>query len=307
MNNDCQSCINQFIRYLQVEKNASSLTIEAYSKDLEDYKFFLAAEGIHSPLLVDMKEARLYFNRLFEKKYDRSTAARKISAIRSFYRFLKREEQIDRNPFAVSSLPKKEKKLPRFLYEEELEMLFDSFDITKKLDQRDLAIFELLYATGLRVSEICRIQQDDIDEELATLLVKGKGGKERYVPIGGFAMEAVAFYRNHARNELAQKKKEPASALFLNNKGDQLTERGFRYIVNKRVKEVSYTLQISPHDLRHTFATHLLNRGADLRSVQNLLGHASLSTTQIYTHVTKDRLKEVYDKAHPRAEKNGGS
>ncbi|MDQ0299121.1 integrase/recombinase XerC [Salibacterium salarium] len=298
--------INQFMQYLQVEKNASELTVQAYHKDLEDFISFLQAEGITSPMEVDTDVSRLYFNYLYEQAFHRASAARKISVLRTFYKFLIREELVDVNPFMASGLPKQEKKLPRFLYEQELKMLFDSFDVNEDLDQRDLAIFELLYATGMRVSELCRVQLHDINEEIGTLLVKGKGAKERYVPIGSFALEAVSFYCSHAREKLTKKKMESESTLFLNNKGGPLTQRGVRFIVDKRVKEVSYTLTISPHDLRHTFATHLLNQGADLRSVQDLLGHAHLSTTQIYTHVTKDRLKEVYDNAHPRADKEGG-
>ncbi|MGY4689811.1 tyrosine recombinase XerC [Salibacterium sp. K-3] len=307
MNEEWEFWHHVFKQYLQVEKNASPLTIDAYQKDLDDYFSFLKMEGIHSPLDVETSTARLYFTRLSEQNFDRSSAARKISVLRTFYRYLKREEKIETNPFASSHLPKKEKKLPRFLYEQELEALLDSFDINKGLDQRDLAVFELLYATGIRVSEMCRLEEQHLDEDLGTILVQGKGGKERYVPVGSFALEAVHYYRNHARRRLAEKKEETPAALFLNNKGDPLTDRGFRYIIQKRVKEVSATLQVSPHDLRHTFATHLLNQGADLRSVQQLLGHENLSTTQIYTHVTKDRLREVYNNAHPRAEKNGGT
>ncbi|SFP07146.1 tyrosine recombinase XerC [Salibacterium halotolerans] len=295
-----------FLQYLQVEKNASSLTIDAYRKDLEDYFRFLQTEGIQNPLDVDMNVARLYLTRLFDEQYGRSSAARKISVLRTFYRYVKKEGQMETNPFASSSLPKKQKKLPRFLYEKELEALLDSFDIEKDLDQRDLALFELLYATGLRVSEMCRLEEQHLDEDLGTILVHGKGDRERYVPVGSFAMEALDHYRRHARRRLVQKNGGDTSVLFLNNKGTPLTDRGIRYIVNKRVKDVSATLQLSPHDLRHTFATHLLNQGADLRSVQQLLGHANLSTTQIYTHVTKDRLRDVYNNAHPRSEKNGG-
>ncbi|SFM27091.1 tyrosine recombinase XerC [Salibacterium qingdaonense] len=297
---------NAFLQYLQVEKNASSLTIDAYQKDLEDYFYFLQMEGIQNPLDVNMNVARLYLTRLFDEQYGRSSAARKISVLRTFYRYLKKEGQMETDPFASSSLPKKQKKLPRFLYEQELEALLDSFDTAKDLDQRDLAIFELLYATGLRVSEMCRLKEQHLDEDLGTILVHGKGGRERYVPVGSFAMEALDHYRRHGRKRLVQKNSGETSVLFLNHRGTPLTDRGIRYIVNKRVKDVSATLQLSPHDLRHTFATHLLNQGADLRSVQQLLGHANLSTTQIYTHVTKDRLQDVYNNAHPRSEKNGG-
>ncbi|SDG97583.1 integrase/recombinase XerC [Alteribacillus persepolensis] len=291
-----------FKRYLQVEKNASEQTIRAYEKDLQDYREFLAAEGLASPLQADSYVARTYFSHLYNKAYQRATVARKVSALRTFYKYLKREEYVETNIFAVSSLPKKESTLPRFLYEEELLQLFHAFDIQNVLEQRDLAIFELLYASGIRVSECTRIELDDIDEELSTLLVKGKGNKQRYVMIGSFALEAIAYYKNNARKKLSAKKQAAkTNALFLNNNGGPLTERGICYTVKKRVKAISQTLNISPHDLRHTFATHLLNNGADLRTVQDLLGHEHLSTTQIYTHVTNDRLKRVYQTAHPRA------
>ncbi|MFB4162656.1 tyrosine recombinase XerC [Alteribacillus sp. JSM 102045] len=299
--------LSGFKRYLQVEKNASDLTLHAYENDILDFYEFLHSEGLVSPVEAGTQTARVFFSRLYEKNYKRATAARKISALRTFYKFLKREGYMEINPFLSASMPKKETKLPRFLYEEELIHLFESFDITKDLDQRDLAVFELLYATGMRVSECCRVKTEDIDKDLGTLLVKGKGRKERYVPVGSFAIEAIEYYISHARKKLLQKNKDGRpNALFLNNRGGPLTERGVYYMVNKRVKTVSQTLHISPHDLRHTFATHLLNNGADLRSVQDLLGHEHLSTTQLYTHVTKDRLKTVYEYAHPRAEKKGG-
>ncbi|MFB5660576.1 tyrosine recombinase XerC [Alteribacillus sp. HJP-4] len=298
-----------FFQYLQVEKNASSLTVEAYRKDLSDYAAFLKAENIGGPESADFQTARLYFSRLYEKRLKRASISRKISALRSFYKFLKREGLIENSPFAASSFQKKETKLPKFLYEEELAQLFDSFDQEKILDQRDYAIFELLYATGMRVSECCNMNVDDLDPDLGTLLVKGKGSKERYVPVGGYAVEAIEYYKANGRKLLLGKRKSLEAienALFLNKNGTALTARGVYYVVNKRVKQVSQTLQVSPHHLRHTFATHLLNNGADLRVVQDLLGHEHLSTTQIYTHVTKDRLKEVYDHAHPRAEKKEG-
>ncbi|WP_240375304.1 tyrosine recombinase XerC [Bacillus piscicola] len=306
--NKLDNYLHKFLRYLQVEKNASEWTLKAYVNDLKGYGEFLKSEGIESPTDADSGTARLFFSRLYDEKHQRATVARKISALRSFYSFLKREEDIEMNPFLLANMPKKEKKLPHFLYENELEQLFLSFDVKKPLDQRDLAIFELLYATGMRVSECCRIQLEDLDEDVGTVLVKGKGRKERYIPVGSFALEAISYYKNNARQSLAAKQKQGVSAaLFLSNKGTALSERGVYYVVRKRVQNVSQMLHISPHDLRHTFATHLLNNGADLRSVQQLLGHENLSTTQIYTHVTKDRLKSVYENAHPRARKKGES
>lgn len=296
----------QFLRYLMVEKNASPLTIQSYENDIDHFIHFLERENVPFVSQVDQYVARSYMSCLYDEGYERRTIARKLSSLRSFYRFLNREEIISTNPFSSSRLPKQQNKLPRFLFEEEMEAIFASFQLEKPRDQRDLALFELLYATGMRVSEVCRVEVDDIHFDLETVLIKGKGNKERYVPLSKKALNAIAFYVEHARKEVCANK-HPPKQLFLNERGKPLTERGVYYIVNRRAKELSETLQISPHDLRHTFATHLLNRGADLRTVQELLGHEHLSTTQMYTHVTKERLREVYNQSHPRSKKKGDS
>lgn len=295
--------VQSFIRYLQIEKNASSLTIKAYKEDIAAFFAFLQQEGCDYGDQIDTAVVRQYYTHLFSKNYERATLARKISALRTFYKYLKREEKVAVNPFQAAVLPKKQQKLPRFLYTKELEKLFQSFDTSKPAGQRDLALFELLYSTGMRISECTSLTEADVDNATQMVLVEGKGQKQRYIPVGSFALEAVLMYREQGRKQLASKNSGKDPALFLNNRGKALTDRGCRYIVEKRVKDVSNTLKLSPHDLRHTFATHMLDNGADLRSVQDLLGHEHLSTTQIYTHVTKDRLKQVYDKAHPRAEK----
>ncbi len=289
-----------------VEKNASPFTIKSYENDINHFTHFLESENLHHIQAVDLHVARSYVSFLYDQGYERRTMTRKISAMRSFFRFLKREEIVSMNPFSGTRLPKNQQVLPRFLYEEEMEAIFAAFQKEKARDQRDLALFELLYATGMRVSEVCRVEVDDIHFDLKTVLIKGKGRKERYAPISKKALEAVAYYMGHARKKVCTLSPAPKQ-LFLNHQGKPLTERGVYYIVNRRAKELSETLHVSPHDIRHTFATHLLNRGADLRSVQELLGHEHLSTTQMYTHVTKERLREVYNGSHPRSKKKGDS
>jgi integrase/recombinase XerC len=238
---------------------------------------------------------------LHEKKYARNTVARKISSMRSFYRFLNREKIVEHNPFAMASLPKKAKMLPQFLYEKELEKLFNVSDLSTPIGQRNQAILELLYGTGIRVSECCKLQLKDLDLFVEAVLVKGKGRKERYVPLGSFAIEALERYMTNGRKMLLAKTENKSDSLFLNYKGEPLSARSVRSILNKIIEESSLTIHISPHVLRHTFATHMLNEGADLRAVQELLGHSQLSSTQVYTHVTKDHLKKIYNNTHPRA------
>ncbi|WP_100399355.1 tyrosine recombinase XerC [Bacillus sp. FJAT-44742] len=297
-----QALGENFFKYMQVEKNASPMTLEAYSLDLSDFEKFLDAEAVSSPKEADDRLVRLYFTHLYDKGYKRTSLSRKISALRTFYKYLMREGLITENPFALTTLPKKELRLPHFLYAKELEALFQSFDASKALDQRDLALFEILYATGIRVSECCNVKLSHIDFSLGTIFVKGKGNKERYTPIGSFALDAIDRYTQNGRLHLLKKSSQKDSEyLFLNHLGTPITDRGIRHVVTKRMKKVSLTLHASPHSLRHTFATHLLDNGADIRAVQDLLGHENLSTTQLYTHVTKERLKNVYQQAHPRA------
>ncbi|KRG13488.1 tyrosine recombinase XerC [Lederbergia galactosidilytica] len=289
-----------FIEYLQIEKNYSSYTIEYYKKDLEQFFLFMKSQGIHSVQKVEYLDARLYVTELHEKKLARSSAARKISCLRSFYKFLLREKLITENPFAYVVQPKAKKRIPSFFYEEEISLLFEACDQTTLLGKRNIALLELLYATGIRVSECTGIRLKDIDFDMATILVRGKGGKERYIPFGHFASEALQNYLHNVRNELMNGKDEH-QVLFINSRGGPLTSRGVRYILSNIIETASLTRKIHPHMLRHSFATHLLNNGADMRTVQELLGHSQLSTTQVYTHVTKDHLRKTYMNHHPRA------
>ncbi|RWZ60502.1 tyrosine recombinase XerC [Halobacillus fulvus] len=293
---------SKFIEYLQIEKNASPLTVEHYARDVDEFLEFLIRQQVN---LKDCEysDLRIFLSELHEKGLSRRSISRKVSSLRSFYRFLEREDWINHNPFLNVSLPKGDKLIPEFFYEEELRELFEVSDLSTPTGQRDQALLELLYGTGIRVSECTKIKRADLDFSLSTILIHGKGNKERYTPFGDLASQALSTYIEQGRAELAAKAKHPTEALFLNARGGPLTARGIRMILNKMVEKTALTVKIKPHKLRHSFATHLLNAGADLRAVQELLGHEQLSSTQIYTHVTKDRLREVYMNSHPRANK----
>jgi integrase/recombinase XerC len=290
-----------FVEYLQIERNYSKYTIASYINDLEHFVIFMNQEGISSLEDVTYADVRLYLTTLHQARLSRRSVARKISSLRSLYRFLMREGYCTENPFALASLPKREVSIPQFLYDEELQKLFDVSDTTTPAGQRDQALLEMLYATGMRVSECCKLQLEDVDLIVGTVLVNGKGNKQRYVPFGSYAQDALHTYLEDGRKRLLHKGKKESQSVFLNARGMPLTERGVRYILNQMIQSASASIHISPHMLRHTFATHMLNEGADLRTVQEMLGHSHLSTTQIYTHVSKERLRSVYMSHHPRA------
>ncbi|MGR3763850.1 tyrosine recombinase XerC [Rossellomorea sp. NS-SX7] len=299
MSNTLSEQLQSFIEYLQIEKQYSTYTFEQYRHDIEDFYVFMKEQGLRSLGEVEYFDARLYLTGLHERKLMRASISKKISSLRSFYRFLNREEQLKTNPFSFVNLPKKEQRLPKFFYEEEIQVLLEACNGDSLLDIRNKAIFELLYGTGIRVSECADLKLKDVDMALSTILVRGKGNKERYVPFGSFAQDALTAYINQSRPSLI--KEQSHSAVFVNHRGGPLTTRGIRLILNKIVEKASLTGKINPHKLRHTFATHLLNNGADLRTVQELLGHSDLSATQVYTHVTKDQLRKTYLAHHPRA------
>ncbi|MBY7143645.1 tyrosine recombinase XerC [Virgibacillus sp. NKC19-3] len=294
---DCK----EFVEYLQVEKNASPYTVEYYLNDLEMFFDFLAGEGIDDLSEVDQRVVRLFLTKLYDQQLSRRSVSRKVSALRGFYNFLEREHSLSTNPFMRITLPKTNKPIPGFLYMEELEKLFDVSDLTDPLGQRDQALLETLYATGIRISECQGLTLSDIDFSIGTMLVTGKGRRERYIPFGRFAEIALETYITEGRNKLLEKAKTTSDSVFLNARGSPLTVRGMRLILNKMVDRAALTIHVHPHKLRHTFATHMLNEGADLRTVQELLGHENLSSTQIYTHVTKNHLRDVYMNSHPRA------
>jgi integrase/recombinase XerC len=302
--------IGQFIHYLSIEKNASSHTCRGYLKDLEEFERFLKGSG--APLSsggevrienVDRLAIRKYLSFL-HRRNKKSSIARKISTLRSFFKYLVKEERISSNPAKTVSSPKVEKILPTALTVDETFRLVESTkgipetspsDKRQKRRVRDLAILELLYSSGLRVSELVGLNSNQLDLELGIVRVMGKGRKERIVPVGKKAVEAVKSYLEE-RGAL-----EAESPLFVNARGGRLTVRSVGRLVKEYTRRSGIFRKVSPHTLRHTFATHLLDAGADIREIQEMLGHASLSTTQRYTHVSMGKLMEVYDKAHPRS------
>jgi len=298
---DTKKALQLFIEYLQIEKNCSPYTIDNYKRDLGEFFLFLETQNIQQLALVEYFDARLFLTTLYERDLSKRTVARKISCLRTFYKFLVREGMVGENPFSLLALPKKEHKLPRFLYEEEINQLFSALNKDTPMGLRDAALLEVLYATGTRISECCNIQLQDIDFSLETILVHGKGKKDRYVPFGQCAKEALQTYINIARNETMSSYRTSHSYLFINYRGEPLTVRGAHYVLNECIKKAAANGKLHPHMLRHSFATHLLNNGADLRTVQELLGHSKISSTQIYTHVTKEQLRKVYNSTHPRA------
>lgn len=300
MSENVNVSLNLFIEYLQIEKNYSQYTIEHYQHDISEFFMFMSEQAISDLTKVEYQDVRIYLTNLFERKMSRKSVARKISSLRSFFKFLLREEIVAENPFALVSIPKAQKKLPEFFYEEEMKQLFDACESSTPLGQRNKALLELLYATGIRVSECSQIRLKDLDMHLSTVLVRGKGSKERYVPFGSFAQDAIDTYINHGRKELLANGNMQEN-LFLNARGGPLTARGIRTILDRIIEKSSLTGKIHPHMLRHTFATHLMANGADMRTVQELLGHAFLSSTQVYTHVTNEYLKKTYMAHHPRA------
>jgi integrase/recombinase XerC len=296
--------VDGFLNHLQVEKNASGMTIVSYRTDLNQFFEFLSElnslpRELVSKELFNHKSVRDYLAHLQNKGFSRSTMARKLATLRSFVRYLCREEVLEGNPIAAVATPKQEKRLPRFLYPQEIETLIEAPDTSRVSGLRDQAILELLYGTGIRVSELVALNLNNIDTQNGYVKVTGKGGKERIVPMGKKACLAVDKYLP-LRQKSIRKDPNLELAVFLNKFGQRLTARSVRNIINKYVQQVALNQKVSPHTLRHTFATHLVNGGADLRSVQELLGHVKLSTTQVYTHVTTERIKSVHDKNHPR-------
>jgi integrase/recombinase XerC len=293
----------KFYNYILVEKNGSRLTGENYRRDISDFEQFMSAKtgaGFNWKE-VQVIHIRSYLAWLNHENYARRTIARRISSLRSFYKFLLREEYVDQNPFTKVRTPKLDKRLPVFLEEMEIDSLLDLPDATP-LGLRDQAVLEMLYATGCRVSELAGLRLADVDLSGLFVLLHGKGNKDRIVPIGHTCKEAFLRYYAQSRSPLMVKYHvDEHQYVFVNNRGGALTDRSVRRILDKYVQKLALQKNVSPHTIRHTFATHLLEHGADLRAVQELLGHASLSTTQIYTHITNERINKVYQKNFPRA------
>jgi integrase/recombinase XerC len=286
--------IIKFINYLEVEKNASEHTLLNYHKDLEEFAAFINSDDLRA---VTHLKLRTWLAYLKKKDYAKSTIARKLASLRSFFKFCVRENFIETNPAVSLATPKQEKKLPNFLTEAEVIKLLEAPDAATEAGLRDRAILETLYSTGMRVGELVALNYENIDFISGVIKVRGKGKKERLVPVGESALKAIKAYLDKRVVPDGESKR----VLFLNKRGRRINQRTIRRVIEKYIKVFCAKTGISPHTLRHSFATHLLDRGADLRSVQELLGHANLSTTQIYTHITAQRLKEVYNKAHPRA------
>lgn len=294
--------LQRFITYLSVERNASDYTLYFYEQDIKLFSAFLQSIDVQCYSDATYQHVRLFLTNLYKRNLSRKTVSRTLSSLRTFYKFLEREQLVQTNPFVRIPLPKQDKRIPDFFYEEELSQLFQVNDLSTPLGQRDQALLEILYATGIRVSECQSLTIEQIDFDFNMLKVIGKGNKERYIPFGQFARDALKTYINEGRNELlANYYDKEVQTVFLNSRGAPITTRGIRYILERIISKTSLTVNIHPHKFRHTFATHMLNEGADLRSVQELLGHENLSTTQVYTHVTKDRLRRVYMNSHPRA------
>ena len=327
--------VQHFLNYLKFERRFSEHTVKCYGADLSQYAGFLtnrhqgpsqpeqpgpipetnfdgqamAATAVHIDTEVDINElmvhadvedARAFLVMLNEKAYSKATVARKLATLRSFYKYLIRSGHIEENPLSSVRTPKQEKKLPRFLEYEEVKILLETPPLDNWLGARDRAILEVLYSTGIRVSELVALNMDDIDFLGEVVHVRGKGKKERIAPISSSALQTIQHYMEFRNKRSQNNENFDIRVLFVNKHGRRLSTRSVRRKMDKYLKIAGLDPNISPHTLRHSFATHMLNNGADLRSVQELLGHQSLSTTQVYTHLTTSKLKEVYDQAHPR-------
>ena len=289
--------IDQFINYMRIERGVSENTIEAYSRDLRGLADFIKNKGI-SLKQINIDILTEYINHL-SKRLSRRSLARSISAIRTFFKFLILEGIIHENPARFLEVPKISKTLPGILNEHEIELLLNQPSSSTPIGLRDKAMIELLYATGVRVSELVNLKLSDIDLNVGYIKVRGKGSKERFVPIGEKAISVLKEYIDKARAKFDKKKGSPY--LFLNNRGKPFSRQGFWKILKAYARKAGVKKRITPHIIRHSFATHLLKNGADLRSVQMMLGHSDISTTQIYTHIDRSYLKEVYNRCHPRA------
>ena len=283
--------LEEYLKYLKYQKNYSQETIDSYEEDLVEFFDFIDGLDINI-LKVKYEDIRDYLKYLDDKKNKATTVSRKLSSLRGFYKFLINRDYVKNNPFTLIKTPRKEKKLPRFFYYNELEEMFDSIDISNALGQRNRLILEVLYASGVRVSELVNIKIKDIDLKNKSITVFGKGKKTRIVYFGLPCKEKIERYLSIRNSD--------SEYLLLNKRGNKLSDRSVRTIFEDIIKKNHLDITFSPHTLRHTYATHMLNEGMDVRSVQELLGHSSISTTGIYTHVSNEQLRNVYLKSHPR-------
>lgn len=287
--------LKEFLDYLEYERKYSLYTVDSYDHDLTEFVEFLKEKNIKDFNKVDYQLIRDYLVCLYNKKYKNKTICRHISSLRSLFKYLLLNKEITTNPMVLITNPKLEKKLPNFLYYNDLEKILETPDQTNFFGLRDELIIELMYATGIRVSELVNIKVKDIDFVKKTIQIFGKGKKERIVLFGSKTLELIKKYLNESEFD--------HEYLILNQRGRKITERGVRLILEKNVRKSGVKTHVTPHTIRHTFATHMLNEGANLVTVQELLGHENLATTQVYTHVSNERLRAVYLKNHPRAKK----
>lgn len=292
--------INKFLEYLKYEKNFSDYTVLNYNKDLEKFNEFLEKQKIDNINNIDLNIIRNYLVFLHNLKLSKKTICRHISTLRTFFKYLTKKNIIKNNPMLLISNPKVDKTLPKFLYEEQLDTLLKVPDMNTNEGIRDILIIELFYSTGIRVSELSNLKIKDINFNDKKILIFGKGNKERIVLYGDRCKNLLNLYLNKSRPQLTD---NDSPYLFVGKKKDRLNENGIRIILKKILKLSGLEINLTPHVIRHTFATDLLNNGADLRTVQELLGHENLKTTEIYTHITNERLKQVYRSCHPRARK----
>lgn len=293
-----EKIINDYLEYLKYQKNYSDYTILSYKNDILEFIDYLSREVLNFKT-IEYSDIRFYLMYLKDEKHDdNSSVSRKLSSLRGLYKYMANEGIVKTNVFSLVNAPKKSKKLPRYFEYNELEELFMVPDTNTSLGQRDLLLLEMLYATGVRVGELVNIKVKDIDLGRRNIIILGKGNKERFVTYGEYCEDILKQYLSDGYILL---NKTGSDYLFLNNNGGNLTERGVRYILDELIKKTSINKKISPHMIRHSFATHLLNEGCDLLTVQKLLGHESIKATQVYTHVTTDRLREVYFRSFPRA------
>lgn len=295
---ETEKTIHNYLDYLKYQKNYSDYTIENYHRDILEFFDYLDREVLDYKSVV-YSDLRFFLMYLKDEKKDKNSSIdRKLSSLRGFYQYLANEGIVSNNVFSLLNGPKKEKKLPRYFEYNELESLFEVCDLSNALGQRERLILEMLYATGVRVGELVSIKVSDINFSSRTILILGKGNKERIVPYGDYCEKILKLYLKDGYLSLNN---QNSPYLFLNARGGRLTERGVRYLLEEIIKKTSVQKNISPHMIRHSFATHLLDQGCDLMTVQKLLGHESIKATQIYTHVTTDRLRSVYQNSFPRA------
>lgn len=290
--------LNEFLDYLNIEKRYSSKTIDNYQIDLNQFSTFFKEKDIKK---IEYDDLREYLEFLYNKNYSNKTISRHISSLKSFYKYLLNNNIISNNPTELLSSPKSEFRLPNYLNIEELDKLLETPNIESKVGKRDILIIEMFYATGIRLSELVSIKLKDIDFNNRMIKIKGKGNKERYVFYG---TNCKKYLEDYLKNSRPFYLKEENDHLFLNQHGKQISQSGIEYIVKKLLNESGISVHLTPHVLRHTFATHMLNEGADLMTVKELLGHSNISTTGIYTHVSNEQLRKTYLNAHPRARKD---